>query len=1125
MSNTKERLAQLTPDKRALLLKKLHSQKRTQNTNGATDSSTAPSTPHPVPRDQPLPLSFAQERLWILQQLQGPSITYNAPIAWRLTGPFNQAAFERAVQELVQRHESLRTTIGSSSGARSGIGENQPVQVIHGPEVVPLARVDLQATPAAERAAKLNSLLQQAVARPFDLQQECPIRMTLYTLGEEDHLFLVSMHHIVIDGWSLNLFTQELSQLYAAFVRGEPSPLLPLPIQYADYAVWQRKWLQGDLLAEKLAFWQTHLTVPAGSPPPPLELPTDFPRPAVQSFEGAIYRFALPAARLRQLQQLSQQAGATLFMTLYSAFAVLLARYSNQHDQIIGTTIANRTRPESKSLIGFFINMLPLRTDLSANQSFSALLEQVRQTTLDAYQHQDLPFEKMVEAVRPERSLSHEPLIQVVFDLQSASFQELTLTDLTVSTMPLGLHVSHYDLALSMLETPDGLRGNVEYSTALFTAATIERMMGHFCVLLEAICADPNRPVLQLPLLPPKEEREILVEWNDSQVAYSQDQCVHHLVEKQAAQKPDATAVVFAGQTLCYGELNRQANQLAHHLRVLGVTTETVVGICLERSVALVVSVLAVLKAGGAYLPMDPNYPPDRLRFMLSDAQAAVLLTQHKLAAHFDDDETVRICVDEAWSEIAHAPTTNPTALVTADNLAYTIYTSGSTGRPKGVMLTHGGLLNLIHWHQRAFAITANDHATSLAGLGFDASVWELWPYLTAGAALHLIQGETLGSATQIRDWLVAEQITVTFLPTPLAEQVLPLAWPSHSALRIMLTGGDRLRGYPPADLPFQLVNNYGPTENTVVATSGVVENKGRPTPSIGRPIDNVQVYILDGYGQPTPIGVPGELHIGGNSLARGYLHHLELTNEKFVPNPFGAGQLYKTGDLVRYLPALADGPPEIEFLGRIDNQVKLRGFRIELGEIEAVLRQQPTVQEATVLITNDGGIQQLVAYVVPQGASPDVAQLRLSLAASLPEYMVPAHFVYLETLPLTPNGKVDQAALRRLSRADNDGKSAFVPPRTHTEQEMEAIWSKLLKQEQVSVTANFFDLGGHSLLAMQTVSMIYAQFGVELTQYAVFEQPTIAALAAHIDRLQLMQRIMAGSEQTDAAVEIVEWA
>jgi amino acid adenylation domain-containing protein len=1125
MSTVKEQIAQLTPDKRALLLKKLRAQNQTDETNRDSATGTQRLPLRPVERAQPLPLSFAQERLWILQELQGPSITYNAPVAWRIVGGLDKVAFAQALQALLQRHESLRTTIG--------LVDKQPVQIIRECEAVALTAVDLQpalqALSAPEQATQVQAFLQQVAARPFDLQRECPIRLTLVTLGPEEHLFVVNLHHIVIDGWSLQRFVQELSALYAAFLHQESAPLPPLPIQYADFAAWQRTWLQGDVLAEKLAYWQTHLTAANGAPPPPLQLPTDFPRPAVQTFAGAIYRFDWPPTLQAQLQQLSQTHGATLFMTLYAAFSVLMARYSGQRELIVGTTVANRTQQESVPLIGFLTNMLALRTDVAANPTFAAMLAQVRQTMTAAYQHQDLPFEKVVEAVRPERSLSHEPLVQVVFDLQSAPPRPLTLPGLTVTPLPLDLPVAKYDLGVSLVQTPEGLHGEVEYSTALFTAATIERMMGHFRVLLSAVCANPNQPVWQLPLLTPAEEEQLLVEWNATAVAWPSTQCVPELVAAQAAARPAATALLFGDQRMSYGELNARANQLAHHLQTLGVGAETMVGVCLERSLDLVVSILAVLKAGGAYLPLDPSYPPERLRFMLADAGVTVLLTQAALVERLAVAEPAAdaprhcFCVDRQWATIAPLPTTNPAPTATLDSLAYTIYTSGSTGQPKGVLIPHRGLCNLVAWHQRAFAITAADHATVLAGLGFDAAVWEMWPYLTAGATLHLIDPTTLGSAEHLRDWLVAQAITVTFLPTPLAEQVLPLPWPATTALRFMLTGGDRLRSYPAPDLPFALVNNYGPTENSVVTTAGLVVNHGRPTPAIGRPIDNVQLYVLDPYLQPTPIGVPGELHIGGSSLARGYLRRPALTAEKFIDNPFpaptGRGYLYKTGDLVRYLPT-----GELEFLGRTDSQVKIRGFRIELGEIESRLRQHPAVREAVVLVTAEAGEPRLLAYVVPHTEKPAVEELRHHLTTALPEYMIPAQFVLLAALPLTPNGKIDHVALQNYRDEVDAPEPAFVPPRTPTEHELEGIWTELMKLEQISVHTNFFEIGGHSLLAMQTVSLIYAVFGVELTQYALFEKPTIAELAEYIDSLKMAQALHADPDQLDSAHQIVEW-
>ena len=1049
-----------------------------------------------MPRPAQSPLSFAQQRLWFLDQLEPESAFYNIPLLIRLTGDLDVAALQASFRYLIARHESLRTTFTLPAGAATG----EPVQVIH-PLTSPLAHFDLPVTKAANEA-EAQQQAQVAATTPFNLQVGALLRAQLFQIGDDNHLLALTMHHIISDGWSTGVLVDELTHAYSAYCQGIEPSLPALPIQYADFAIWQRQALTSQVHDRQLAYWRQQLS----GAPTLLELPTDRPRPPVQRFRGAHYEFQLDADLTATLNQLAQRHDATLFMLLLAAFNVLLARYSRQEEIVVGTPIANRNRAEIEGLIGFFVNTLALRTRLDDNPSFIELLERVRQTTLDAYDHQDLPFERLVDELGLERTLSYSPLFQVGLVLQNAEMGAFVLPNVTATMQSLDFPFAKFDLMLNLAEEEvadgTGLVGLFEYATDLFDVATIVRMADQFIVLLASIVAHPEQPVRHLPILPTAEYHQLVYEWNATQVPLSSGHCVQQLVEAQATQRPEATAVVFAEQSLTYGELNRRANQLAHHLQTMGgggpLGAETIVGICLERSLDLVVSILAVLKAGGAYLPMDPSYPPERLRFMLDDARSAVLLTQQALAARFTAAEqglqgatTRLLCVDSEWSTIAHAPTTNPAHSSTLDTLAYTIYTSGSTGQPKGVLVPHRGLCNLVAWHQRTFAITAADRATCLAGLGFDAAVWEIWPYLTVGATLHLSEPATLGSAEQLRDWLVAQQITVTFLPTPLAEQVLPLAWPSKTALRLLLTGGDRLRTYPADDLPFALINNYGPTENSVVTTSGIVVNQGRPTPAIGRPIDNVQLYILDRALQPTPIGVPGELHIGGQSLACGYLNRPELTAEKFITNPFGAGKLYKTGDLVRYLPH-----GEIEFLGRIDNQVKLRGFRIELGEIESGLLGYSGVQAAAAVAWEDKlRGKRLVAYLVSD--SPiDSSQLRHYLAQSLPEYMLPAAFVQLSALPLTPNGKLNRSALPRPAQDTLPADEHYVAPGTPTERTLARIWADILGLAQVGMHDNFFEIGGDSILSIQIVGRAKQQ-GIQLVTKDIFQYQTIRELAS----------------------------
>ena len=950
----------------------------------------------PAPRSEPLPLSFAQQRLWFLAQLEGQSAAYSMPAAIHLRGNLQLSALEQALAAIVQRHETLRTTFKVVNGA--------PVQVIAPTQSLSLSVVELQSFP--EPFTQVERFATAEAQRPFDLTQGL-VRVVLLHLGES-HVLLVNMHHIVSDGWSVGIFIRELSVLYTAYCQGSPSPLPALPIQYADFAVWQRRWLSGEVLAQQLHYWKQHL---AGAPLL-LELPTDRPRPPVQSFRGGTVPLQLDQELTKQLKTLSQQSGATLFMTLLAAFAVLLSRYSNQEDLVIGSPIANRNRHEIEPLIGFFVNTLALRIVLEDNPSFCELLEQVRSCALDAYAHQDLPFERLVEEMQPQRDLDRNPLVQVVFALQNAPLGDWSLPDLSLEPLEFDTRAVRFDLECHLWEFPEGLSGYFVYNTDLFDASTIARIASNFQTLLTAIVANPQQRVFLLPLLT-NEQHQILAAWNDTKAEYPQ-QCIHELFEAQVERSPDAVAVVCADQQLSYRELNQQANQLAHTLQIVGVGPEVLVGICAERSLDLVVGLLGILKAGGAYLPLDPTYPQARLSYLLQDSQVSVLLTQQKLISQLPPHQAQIVCLDD-WrgkeeggrenrehTELASSPVTchlkPDTSPPAAENLAYVIYTSGSTGNPKGVLVTHQGLLNLVIWHQRAFAVTSSDRATQLARTAFDASAWEIWSTLCAGARLYLAE-EHLGSPLQLQQWLVSKEITLSFLPTPLAEELLALEWSEDVALRTMLTGGDRLHQYPSPTLPFQVINNYGPTENTVVTTSGLVSPQGRGLPPIGRPIDNTQVYILDKYLQPVPIGVPGELHISGAGLARGYLNRPELTAEKFIPNPFEEGKqgdretggrgdgetreknisfnlpvqtrdlasrhpmpkLYKTGDLARYLP---NG--DIEYLGRIDQQVNLRGFRIEPGEIEAVLLEHSTVQEVAVIVREDQLGQQLVAYVVP---------------------------------------------------------------------------------------------------------------------------------------------------------------
>jgi amino acid adenylation domain-containing protein len=831
-------------------------------------------------------------------------------------------------------------------------------------------------------------------------------------LDEAEHILVLNMHHIVSDGWSIGVLIREIALLYTAFSSNQRSPLPELPIQYADFAYWQRQWLQGDVLAKQLGYWQKQLEGVSM-----LNLPTDRPRPALPTYRGARQFLQLPKSLSEALESLSQQEGVSLFMTMLAAFQILLYRYTQQEDIAVGSAIANRNRGEIEGLIGFFVNSLVLRTDLSGNPTFRSLLSQVRDVALEAYAHQDLPFEKLVEELHPERNLNQNPLFQVVFALQNAPMSALELPGLTLSPLPFDTETTRFDLEFHLWErTPqnglwvnssEGISGFVIYSTDLFDDSTITRMLGHFQTLLESIVAHPEQRIADLPFLSEAERHQLLVEWNNSRVSYPEDRCIHQLFEAQVEQTPDAFALVFEEKKITYQELNKRSNQLAHYLQKLGVGEDVLVGLCVERSFDMVIGMLGILKAGGAYVPLDPTYPPERLSFMLGDAQVPVILTQQRWVNRLETQNSPLICLDKDWETITQESEENPNSNVTANNLAYVIYTSGSTGKPKGVEIEHRALLNLVFWHQKTFAVSPLDRVTQIAGVAFDACGWEIFPYLSAGASIYFPDEETRLLPEKLQDWLVSKGITISFVPTPLAEKLLLLDWSNQAALRILLTGGDKLHQYPLAESPFEIVNNYGPTENTVVTTSGqvFVSNQADPpnpsfqgavgvsqaasqdsaplsaiaqgfavsaqpngavakpiAPAIGRPIANTQVYILDKHLQPVPIGVPGELYIAGDGLARGYLNSPDLTAEKFIANPFSnqpKARLYKTGDLVRYR---QDG--NIEFLGRLDEQVKIRGYRIELGEIEAVLSQHPAALQTVVMTRENEGEKRLVAYV-----------------------------------------------------------------------------------------------------------------------------------------------------------------
>ncbi len=1053
-------------------------------------------------RPQELPLSFAQQRLWFLDQLQPGNTVYNIPIAACLRGNISFKTLERSLREVRKRHEILRTTF-ETRGERV-------FQVIASTETFHLTLADLSSLPLAEREAEKERVMRKEGRRAFNLSSGPLMRVLLLRLGPDEHVLLLTMHHIISDHWSRSILVREVTTLYNALETGRPSPLAPLPLQYADYALWQRRWLQGEVLAQQLDYWRKQLADLA-----PLALPTDFPRPAQQTFRGERQSVELAPELLHALKAVSQREGVTLFMTLLAAFQVLLARYSGQQDIAVGTPMAGRTRREVEGLIGFFINTLVLRSQVRGEQPFRQVLQQVREVCLQAYAHQEVPFEKIVEELHPQRSLSQPPLFQVMFVLQNTARFNEELTNVTVSLLSQEQTTAKFDLSLTTTETSEGLHCVVEYNTDLFKKETMARLLEYWRTLLAGIALHPEQQIAQLPLLTEYERHQLLIEWNNTQVACQSKACLHTLFEEQAERTPDAVALVHLNEQLTYGELKRRSNQLAHTLRSLAVGPEKLIGLYLERSFEIIIGQLGVLKAGGGFVPLDPASPPDRLAFMLADAQVSVLLTCTHLHKDLFACQGKVLYLDADWPLIAQASDQDLAPRAAEKNIAYVIYTSGSTGRPKGVVIEHSAVINLVLWHQRAFEITSQDRATHLAGLGFDAIIWELWPYLTTGASIALPPDEARISPLLLRDWLIEYAVTITFLPTPLAEKIVEVEWPATVALRTMLTGGDRLQRYPPAALPFELVNNYGPTENAVVAISGVVPSQKQPSmaPPLGRPIDNVQLYVLDAFLQPVALGGPGELYLGGAGVARGYVGRPDLTAERFLPHPWSkevGARLYKTGDMVHYQP---DGT--IVFLGRSDQQVKVRGYRIELGEIEAVLKQHPGVQDGVVVLeahmTNEGG-QCLLAYVVRRKGDRESlpAELREYLRERLPSYMLPSAFIELDALPLLASGKVDRRALPPPQEETMGQRETEMELWRPLEDLVATVWQEVLGQRPQQREADFFELGGHSLLATQVVARVRQLLQVEVPLRLVFEEPSVRGFAWQLEQLQRGEQVLA---------------
>ncbi|BBC27208.1 non-ribosomal peptide synthetase [Pseudanabaena sp. ABRG5-3] len=1078
----------LTPQLLAELSKHKAEIIATLNQNLAISDRGKLSTIQPVSRDQNLPLSFSQQRLWFLNELEGgESATYNWPApAIALTGKLDPQVLVKTISEIVRRHEVLRTTFTNING--------DIVQKIHPSQILNIPIIDLQAEPETKQAIAVKELAAAERAKPFDLQQGAIFRCQLVRLSETSHVLVLAVHHIAADGWFMGIFLKEFASIYTAFSQGEQSPLPELPIQYADFAAWQRNWLQGEVLERHLNYWRQQLA----HIPPLLELPTDRPRPPIQTFQGSKVSFQLSLSLTQQLKRLGQQNGATLFMTLCTAFALLLARYCGQTDIVIGSPIANRDRAEVENLLGFFVNNLVLRIQIQQNPSFQELLTQVKKIALDAYDHQSLPFEKLVEELQPERNLSYHPLFQVMFILQNSPTQSLQIPDLSLSGIEVESNTTQLDLTLEMLDLHEGLAGNFEYNTDLFECSTIDRMVGHFQNLLEAIAINPFLKISQIPILSASEQQQILIDWNNTAVNYPQDICFQKLIELQVQRTPNAIAVIYENQKLTYQELNQKANQLAHHLLAIGIQSEQLIGICVERSLDMLVGLLGILKAGAAYVPIDPSYPRDRIEYMLSDSQAQILITQQSLINQIPAYTGLIISLDSDQHKLSQASVDNPQVVIDTNQLAYVIYTSGSTGKPKGVQVLHKGVTNFLLSMQNIPILNPDDVLVAVTTICFDIAVLELYLPLLVGAKVAIASREVARDAMQLRQLIDSEQATCLQATPSTWRMLLEVGWQGGKHFKV-LCGGENL----PLPLANSLAshngfvwNLYGPTEATVWATISQVKSGDRNV-SIGRPLANTQLYVLDEQLQPVPIGVAGELHIGGVQVARGYLHRPDLTAERFIPDPFAKhpeARLYKTGDRVRYL---ADGA--IEYLGRIDFQVKLRGFRIELGEIESLLLQHSAVTQAVVVIDrHQSGSDRLVAYVIgSSGLEVSISELRNFLKENLPEYMVPATFVILDSFPLTQNGKIDRRALPKPEQSETPQEFASTNyPQDELELRIAQIWQRLLGIKSLSTHDNFFELGGHSLLAIRLSAQLEEIVGYPVPIMSIFQSPTIANLA-----------------------------